>query len=765
MMLAVVLRQNPSMVELSMNGADKPAVQDVPDEHAAGKKKQTNSEEDDIEAQQRVMMSTIAQKLQSKDYSPENFEEYRERQQYLTELMIRSIEDIDKLLLREGFELHPKNRNELLEIGESDDVPEETQLPFLPPLRRNLRTRPDSDSREPPNIYLELVPMRCTYMIALINFCLELGDFSKARRLLKEDRRIWKGEAVTYSELHDALRTDKNALMNIKTIWQDLEQAPDSIDQGASVGAKGSTEEVQRKHRLRNLDACRRLLKEAETTATRCVYFLPWLHVQLCLLKLRWRRLDLQIGMASCAIEPERTNHVIYCDPKTFGKGVCPPTTSPLFRTFVSRAQAPELVEDTEWVLVGHVNAEGSAERYLKELVATVRIAVQEGGHDYTQLRGLFREGIEEVLRTCLVAETQPESASFDLLHALFACVVASVDTRKALQFDLTGDAPPKADDPKGKPAAATPTAAPPPIATASLPPRIGLDIQAHLKRQANEGALAYSLDALNAAKSNLLFSTVAKHALALRRECDTFFNIFPSDRLLCDQLHVNLSVASADYKKAKIIDDSLLQAIEMPSSSPSTGDVMIQWTTPDPPLRAPPDQCCIFLALICSFGSEQPETAKPIVARSPVLEKVVIRRLLDSLNKDLDHCRPATAMTGEYMEQRLRTIAKDMRGIITPKNNEDVIEAPDAKLDAAVLRILLSLQEADAEPPPVGEDGEALPPSRPELLSASKVQHLLRAFIRLLDVSSHAARVVHPELSTFLRVVLEPMAIFRDAK
>ena len=43
--------------------------------------------------------------------------------------------------------------------------------------------------------------------------------------------------------------------------------------------------------------------------------------------------------------------------------------------------------------------------------------------------------------------------------------------------------------------------------------------------------------------------------------------------RLLCDQLHVNLSVASEAYKKARVVDDALLTAVETPVALPTSGD------------------------------------------------------------------------------------------------------------------------------------------------------------------------------------------------
>lgn len=487
---------------------------------------------------------------------------------------------------------------------------------------------------------------------------------------------------------------------------------------------------------------------------------MPWLHVQLSLLKLRWRRLDLQIGVASQTIVPPRTNYVIYRDPKTFVAGNCPPTTSPIYRTFIQRAKATPLTEDTEWVLAGQVDAEGSLDKFLQELVIVARVSALEGGHDYAHLRGLFHEGIEEVVRSCKVKGDTP---LFDMLYALFACVISVADSRRAFQFELAEAPPPKVEDTKGgkPPPAAQPPAPPPNIDCTLLPQRVAIDLQAHLKRQSNEGALAYSAAAQTDSKKSLQFMTVVKHSLALRRQCDAFANIYQSDRILCDQLHVALTNASEQhYKKDKVISDALLQAIEAPTPAPTTGDVLIEWVQPDPPLDSPPNDTCVLLAFICPLGDDA-ATATPMMARSSVLQRSNVRELFSSLRTDLDHFKPASSVTGQFLAQRLRKLARTLRGIVISNIFEAPPEELEEEFEAALLQLLMSLQEDGVEPPVVPEGESPPPPSIPELLSSTKVQKLVKAVISILDVSNHAARVIHPELNCFIRKLLAPITVF----
>jgi hypothetical protein len=707
MMLSVVLGQDITLAKIYMDGGVQ-SLTKAPAASAtapASKTKKGNAD-DDLEAQQRVLMSPIAKALQAKGREPTTLEQYRSRQEYLIKLALQCLEDIDKLLSIQGFELHPHNRNVVLNIGDTDEVPAYPQLPFLPPLRRGHCQKTESDSRDPPSLYFELLPIRCNYELMLIKLCLDIGDFSEARRLLPHTK-------------------------------EDVNQLDD-------------------------FEVCRRLLKEAETRTARCLHLMPWLHVQLSLLKLRWRRLDLQIGVASKTIVPPRTNYVIYRDPKTFADGSCPPTTSPIYRTFIQRATSTPLTEDTEWVLAGQVDIEGSLERFLQELVVVARVSALEGGHDYAQLRGLFREGIEEVVRSCSTPEKKKskEEPPFDILYALFACVVGVADSRRGFQFELGEAPPPKVEDAKGKAAPAPVAGVPPPnIDCTLLPQRVAIDVQAHLKRQSNEGALAYSATAQTDSKKSLQFMIVIKHALALRRQCDLFASIYQSERIICDQLHVALTHASEQhYKKDKVLNDALLQAIEAPVPAPTSGDVLFGWFRADPPLKSPPSDTCILLAFVCPLGED---AATPVMARSPVLQRSEVREFFSTLRCDLDHCKPAASVTGEFLAQRLRKLTRTLRGFVIT----NIFEAPPKELEAvfetALMELLTSLQDDSVEPPVVPEGGEAPPLAIPELLSAAKVQKLLKAIISLLDVNNHGARVIHPELSSFMRKALAPLKVF----
>jgi len=704
MMLSVVLGQNFALAKIFMDGGVQAVAKGSSSSAVAQTSKNKKGDaDDDIEAQQRVLMSPIAKALQAKGREPTTLIEYLSRQEYLIKMIAQCLEDLDKLLSIQGFELHPHNRNILSTIGESDAVPEYPQLPFLPPLRRKLCQMTDSDSRDPPSVYFELLPIRCNYELLLIKLCLDIGNFSEARRFLSHTKE------------------DVNA--------------------------------------LDDYEVCRRLLKEAETRTARCLHLMPWLHVQLSLLKLRWRRLDLRIGVASKAIVPPRTNYVIYRDPKTFASGTCPPTTSPIYRTFIQRAKATPLTDDTEWVLAGQVDAEGSLERFLQELVVVARVSVLEGGHDYAHLRGLFHEGIEEVVRSCKAKGASP---LFDILCALFTCVVGVADTRRAFQFELAEAPPAKVEETKGgKPPAAVAAAPPPNIDCGLLPQRVAIDLQAHLKRQSHEGALAYSAAAQTDFKKSLQFAAVIKHGLALRRQCDAFASIYQTDRILCDQLHVAMTHASEQhYKKEKVLSEVLLQAIEAPPPAPTTGDMMIEWVPADPPLDCPPSDACVLIAFICPLG-ENDESATPILARSPVLQRTSVRETFSTLRNDLDHCKPAATVAGAFLAQRLRKLARTLRGIVIANIFEAPPEELEAEFEAALLQLLLSLQDESVEPPVVPEVESPPPLEIPELLSAAKVQRLLKAITSILDVNNHAARVLYPEFSCFMRKLLAPLKVF----
>ncbi|CAE8603816.1 unnamed protein product [Polarella glacialis] len=379
-------------------------------------------------------------------------------------MVAECVSDLDRLLDVQGFQLRPGNLNNFLRFAdlksETEDMQQTPEAPLLPSLKPSLRKLVQSDSREPPNCYLELMPLRLHCELQLATLRLALGDMDEAGRLLME----------------------------------------------------------------------------AEARIARCVYLLPWLYVKFCTLKLQFRRLTYRLDLAKTSAPPSAPNDVLYRDPKTFASAVCPATDSPLYRTFLQRTRTTPFSNDAEWVPPAPQVREFAQglKQYLQELLATMKLALREGGHDCKQLLALLREALEEVLR---VEALKP---NFERIHALFQCFTAVAGCRKALLFNV----------PKG------PTG-PPPVDSEKLPLRVSLDLQRHLQRQATEGGLAYSPAALQAAQKTLLFRSALRHALALRRECDLFDGLFHSDRLLCDQLHVALANTSEAYAKGRIVEEA----------------------------------------------------------------------------------------------------------------------------------------------------------------------------------------------------------------
>jgi len=371
-----------------------------------------------------------------------------------------------------------------------------------------------------------------------------------------------------------------------------------------------------------------------------------------------------------------------------------------------------------------------------------IRLSMREGGSDYRQQLELLREGLEEVLRVeVLLPASEDKPSAFDRIYAFFSCFAAVASCRKALLFS-------DKEAVKGAPG-------PPPIDIDKLPARVGLDMQRHLQRQAVEGALGYSAAAMQAAQKQLLFRSVVRHAIALRRECDLFGSLFQPERLICDQFHVTLALASEAYAKARILDAAPLKTIETPTEAPSEGDVLIIWTRPDLTAAGkssagpPPSECSSLLAFVCASAKAEedvdPAESRHLVARSPDVHLASLRRLADILATDLQHCRPATAVAAAHVEQRLREVACTLRGSAAGSSGGAEAKGGDERLDASLAQLLMHLAGEQADP-----DG-----GPPKLLESQLVQAAIQAMIRLLDPSVGAAKVSHPQLARFLRSVL----------
>jgi len=751
MMLCSLLEQNPTLADMGESDG-LPASHKGDLEPLDARKREAEPEdpheEMNLQAQGKIIISPIAKELRTRTGKPPPdtlAQAAVGRQRHLAALMRSCLDELDALLAVEECDLNPPNLNGMQQIGEPGSR-ERPPLKTLPPRDSScLREQATSDSREPPNMYSDLMPLRLHCGLRLASLQLRLGE----------------------------------------------------------------------------LDAAGELLREAEVRLTRCANLLPWLFVQFCVLKLQWRRLARPGGPPPA----DAANAVWYRDETAFADGVCPPTRSPLFRTFLKRARVPLQIEEGEWRPRAQPPVAGSEEAlqaFLQEVAAAMQIGIYEGGHDVAQLASLAREGLEEVLAVkkfqpggppehaveaaadgegggeaateAQDASSSAKSQAYDAVHAFLCCLVALAESRKALRFrDPLAPEEPAAVEKGGKDAKGgkkdAVAAGPGVVDVSALPLRAALDIQRHVKRQPFEGGLAYSDAAQKELEKSVPFKTVVKHIEAIQQECATFDSLFHDERRLCDRLHVALARASDAYAKAKVLDAEKLKALESPPQIVAGGHTLVHWMQPDVIVPEPgvydlpPSECCEFLLLVCPLG-EDPEAAasEPFVARCPDVPRGALRQLADGLASDLAHCRPAAAVSSEYVEQRLRSVASVLRGArLGGVEAKEIVSKQAGPALKELLRFLATPSAAAEEPAvttkksgkPDPKDPKKAPTpgqSRPTtaspeqleegMLDSGSVQGLLEALVRLLDVGAAASRVAHPELGRFLQAVLAPLRL-----
>jgi len=673
MMLFNMLQQNPSLVPLKRTEDTAEAMEAT---GGAEEEELDPSEMLLLEAAGSIIISPIAKQLQkSGSKKGERKMTFHEMRTMLADMVAECLSDVEKLLEVQGVQrahLHPRNVNSFCDFG-PDSCGEEAfkpppDPPLLPEMKPRFRELSHNDSREPPNIYLQLMPLRLHCQLVLASLRLELGEMQEAFQLLQD----------------------------------------------------------------------------AELCMTRCVYLVPWNYVQFCKLKLRWRKLTYRLGLATTSCPLDAPNAILYRDPKTIATGICPATDSPLYRTFMERVKAPQTVVLSEWVPPYERQPEEGLQMYMQEFMGVAKLVLKEGGNDLQQLSELLDEGLEEVLRVEAQLLREPErTPDYRRIYPFFTCFSSIARSRKALLF-------PGKDAPKG-------AAGPPPVDLEKLPLRIGLDLQRHLQRQAAEGAVAYSSAALEAAKKQILYRSLIRHTMALRRECDLFGGLFMDVRLLTDQLHIALSQCCEAYFKARVLDESTLQLLESPSEVPVGGTIFVRWSQPELQATAaagepsqsgpPPSECLSLLAFACAFDAEgtEPANSQPLVARSKTVHLATVQQLSDRLAQDLEHCRPAVAVASKYLEHQLREVARVLRGQVVADPEE-----ADARLDDS-LQELLKEMAAEGEP-----EGQV-----PALLKSEPVQAILEVMIQLLDANAGAAQVTHLSLARFLRATLNSGDLF----
>eukprot|EP00931_Biecheleriopsis_adriatica_P060541 TRINITY_DN36370_c0_g1_i1.p1 TRINITY_DN36370_c0_g1~~TRINITY_DN36370_c0_g1_i1.p1 ORF type:complete len:3594 (+),score=919.56 TRINITY_DN36370_c0_g1_i1:56-10837(+) len=195
MMLFTLLQQNPSLASLQREEESAEALE------ATGGAEEEVLDPNEmllLEASGKIILSPIAQQLQSKKSQQQataaggiaSAEGFRERQKLLADMVAQCVSDLDHLLDVQGFLLRPHNINSYMDFGkdglESEALKRPPDEPLLPPLKNGFRDRPQSDSRESQNVYLELMPLRLHCELTLVSLRLELGEMDEAQRLLKD---------------------------------------------------------------------------------------------------------------------------------------------------------------------------------------------------------------------------------------------------------------------------------------------------------------------------------------------------------------------------------------------------------------------------------------------------------------------------------------------------------------------------------------------------------------------------------------------------
>jgi hypothetical protein len=594
-MLALIFEQNPSLLDTDASA--------LPPSEKYEDGKVDPYEHMLLEAAGQVMISPLARKEIAYAKSPDERCGVHDVAKWVTQNLRTAVEELACLLgasygpgvQSRDLLLHPHDMNYLARTAApptGSDPPVKVELDLLPPspiLPSGSRfcDKSLSDSRQNPNLYMQLAPLRL--------HC----ELIKARLLL---------------------------------------------DHG-SVLEEGSS----------SLESAEAVLREAELRLAHCVHLLPWLYVEFSKLKLRWRRMCYETKQNRESAPLDASNHKKYSDPAAFADGVCPPSDSPLFRTFMKCASMPSLTQDSVWTPRPLNTGDDGLDKFSLELFSVLQISVQHGGHDYAQLLALCHEGLEEVLR--VAGKQCAESPVAERVHALFACLVGVAECRKALFFQPA--VPPPAEG--GKDAKGIPSA-PAPIDGKMLPPRVRMDIQRHLKRQAWEGALAYSNAAQVDAQNAIPFRAAIRHSRALRRECDLFSSIFHSERLVCDQMHATLAQSSPAYAKAKVLSESLLEGVRSPPAVPASCDMIIAWSQPSAhAIGKPTCAFCGYLAFICPQGTEG--GAGSLVARCSRVRRDSIRSVYDTLSIDLQHCLPANFVSAAFLAERIRAVTRALRG------------------------------------------------------------------------------------------------------
>ncbi|CAE7632541.1 Mpped1 [Symbiodinium pilosum] len=185
MMLVNMLQQNPALVQLKRTEETAEALEAT---GGAEEEELDPSEMLLLEAAGSIIISPIAKELQ-KAVNKKGTKKmtFHEHQKMFADMVAECLDDVEKLMEVQGVQrahLHPRNLNSYCDFG-PDSSGEEAfkpppDPPLLPEIKPRFRELSHNDSRELPNVYLQLMPLRLHCQLALADLQLELGEMQEA---------------------------------------------------------------------------------------------------------------------------------------------------------------------------------------------------------------------------------------------------------------------------------------------------------------------------------------------------------------------------------------------------------------------------------------------------------------------------------------------------------------------------------------------------------------------------------------------------------
>jgi hypothetical protein len=500
---------------------------------------------------------------------------------------------------------------------------------------------------------------------------------------------------------------------------------------------------------LGELASAKELLQSAELRIHQCLHVLPSMHVELGILKLRWRRL--------CMIP----SHGIENPPPVPGgecKGISPPTLSFFFRPWTTVMRSPPLTAETDW-RVRNDDEEPTSEQiiadldsFLGEVRDAVAVCVKEGGHDFNQLEALLYEALREALRQ--YGRVDRDALSNATVHSVVGSLFNSLATASEKHEKLRLRPTEFITDDK---------------LTCPLPLIVERAVTQGLARQGQHGYGKEYCKYTEGYASVVTQRTAVLFLNALRRESAAFYHLNHDDKHTCDSLHVALQAGLPSYAAEACLNEESFPPVPKDFgglAEPLADQVISYWATAEAnetnpyeggshselvhffvylgPTEAPP------VPEDAPEGLEpEPDPTVPMVAVLRLIVRSEVRGQYDLFCEDVTNGKPASRAeaAASAAERRDGFATSYIRARL-----EDLQRCLRCDSAEGLERLLRYLADV--------EDGADLVP----VVDAQRTVELLGCISKMLCVRAQpagaASRVKHAAFNLYLRRLLRPFEV-----